>query len=122
MLGGRDPRPATAHAELLAALFASHVAVTLFGAQQVDSLEWALASRDEIGQAKARASNPRPRRTTEPRSDAGSRNGPRSSKTSMTCVTATEATFQRDLVCGIPRPSGSSNHWRPTCSTRRSSL
>ena len=41
-----------ADARHLAGLFAAHAAVTLFGAQRVDDLERALASRDEIGQAK----------------------------------------------------------------------
>jgi transcriptional regulator with GAF, ATPase, and Fis domain len=39
-------------AQHLAGLFASHAAVTLFGAQQVGLLNRALESRDEIGQAK----------------------------------------------------------------------
>jgi GAF domain-containing protein len=41
-----------ADAQHLAGLFASHAAVTLFGAQQVEQLNRALATRDEIGQAK----------------------------------------------------------------------
>jgi len=39
-------------AQHLAGLFAAHAAVSLFSAQQVDHLHRALASRDEIGQAK----------------------------------------------------------------------
>ena len=41
-----------ADAQHLAGLFASHAAVTLYGARQVSALNRALASRDEIGQAK----------------------------------------------------------------------
>ena len=46
------PHAFDADAQHLAGLFASHAAVTLYGARQVAALNRALASRDEIGQAK----------------------------------------------------------------------
>ena len=47
-----EPHAFDDDAQHLAGLFAAHAAVTLYGAQQVDHLNRALASRDEIGQAK----------------------------------------------------------------------
>jgi transcriptional regulator with GAF, ATPase, and Fis domain len=47
-----EPNAFDDDAQHLAGLFAAHAAVTLYGAQQVDHLHRALASRDEIGQAK----------------------------------------------------------------------
>jgi GAF domain-containing protein len=47
-----EPNAFDADAQQLAGLFASHAAVTLYGAQQIEHLNRALGTRDEIGQAK----------------------------------------------------------------------
>ena len=47
-----EPHAFDDDAHHLAGLFAAHAATTLYGAQQVDHLRRAVASRDDIGQAK----------------------------------------------------------------------